>query len=42
MYTVGKTLCDRNVQQGVDVPPPMQNVKLKVKCVKTLNFRQLS
>ena len=37
---------DRSVQQGVvpegDVPPPARSAKLKVICVKTLNFRPLS
>ena len=37
---------DRSVQQGVvpegDVPPPTRSAKLKVICVKTLNFRPLS
>ena len=38
MYIVGKTLFDRSIQQGVGA----QSTKLKVICVKTLNFRQLS
>ena len=46
MYTVGKTLCDRSVQQRVGAgggyTPPVRNVKLKEICVKTLNFRQVS
>ena len=29
------------VREG-DVPPPAQSAKLKVTCVETLNFRQLS
>ena len=46
MYTVGKTLCDRSVQQGVGAgggyAPPARSAMLKEICVKTLNFKQLS
>ena len=46
MHTVGKTLCDHSIQQGVGAgggcTPHTRSVKLKVICVKTLIFRQLS